>query len=74
MSNGRCEKREISRTERLIDDATLVLGSSCKALDWIQSYSASLADKPVNLAQTETGLTKALLRLSNISRHPDSGW
>lgn len=65
---------ETERVRRLMDHATSVLGSSCKALDWINHHSAALCDKPVNLAQSEEGLTKALLHLSSVSRHRDSGW
>jgi hypothetical protein len=59
------------RVSRLIDHATLVLGDSARAVDWVQSYSASLCAKPIALAATEDGLNAALLHLSNISRHRD---
>jgi hypothetical protein len=60
------------RINRLIDHATLVLGDLGRANDWVQSYSASLAAKPIQLAESEEGLNRALLHLSGISRHRDS--
>lgn len=59
----------VSNIERIIEQATDVLGTRERAEDWIDQFSATLEAKPRDLADTDEGTETVLLHLAGISRH-----
>jgi uncharacterized protein (DUF2384 family) len=58
-----------SNIMRIIDKATDVLGTSDRAIDWLDHMSGTLNDTPRALAETDEGTARVLLHLGGISRH-----
>jgi uncharacterized protein (DUF2384 family) len=59
----------MTNLEKIIDQATEILGDRDRALDWIEKKSATLGASPRRLSETAHGTNKVLLHLANISRH-----
>jgi len=55
--------------EAIITKASDILGSREKAEDWIDQYSATLADYPRRMAATANGTDEVLRHLGRISHH-----
>lgn len=52
----------------VIDRAIEVLGNEEKAKDWVEKMSSTLGDKPINLLETDEGLSRVLFHLGGIER------
>ncbi len=55
--------------DRIIEQATDVLGDADKAHDWVEKMSATLGGIPAHIAETDEGRDRVLLHLAGISRH-----